>query len=292
MSTAQDRAAALPCWSQPVTPVPLAGGITNTNFVVQDGDQKYVVRIGADIPMHGVMRFNEHAASRAAHACGLSPEVIHTEHGALVIRFQEGSTLSEEDLRQDDMLTRVVPLLKRCHQEIPRAWRGPMLAFSPFLAMRSYEKQLQDDQSRVIPTLPRLMACTDTLEATVGPITVVFGHNDLLGGNLIDDGERLWLIDWDYAGLTSPLFDLSNLASNNELSETQERWLLETYFGEAVTPKQWRRYNAMKCASLLREAMWSMVSEHHSTIDFDYVAYTNKNLDRFEHAWDDFQSIA
>ena len=60
--------------------------------------------------------------------------------------------------------------------------------------------------------------------------TLVFGHNDLLPANLIDDGSRLWLIDWDYAGFNSPLFDLANLASNNQLAEEQEAWLLEAYY--------------------------------------------------------------
>jgi thiamine kinase-like enzyme len=120
------------------------------------------------------------------------------------------------------------------------------------------------------------------LERAVGPIDLVFGHNDLLPANIIDDGERLWLIDFDYAGFNSPLFDLANLASNNQLSEDQEHRLLDTYFGEPTPPARWRAYAAMKCASLLRETMWSMVSEIHSELDFDYGAYTEENLDRFE----------
>ncbi len=291
MPTPKERAAALPFWSQPVDPQPLHGGITNTNFVVQQGGEKFVVRIGSDIPVHGVMRFNELAASRAAHACGISPEVVYAESGAMVIRFLEGKTFSEEDIRNNETLQRILPVLQRCHHELPRALEGPVLAFWPFWVMRSYTSQLRKDNSRVVPTLPHLMECNDKLEATVGTIEVVFGHNDLLGGNFIDNGERIWMIDWDYAGLTSPLFDLSNLASNNELSEEQERWLLENYFEKDVTDHLWLRYSAMKCASLLRETMWSMVSEIHSSIDFDYVAYTNKNLERFEATWDSFQKL-
>lgn len=286
-----ERVLDLPCWTQPVEPVPLVGGITNTNFVVCDAGQSYVVRIGLDIPVHGVMRFNEQAASRAAYACGLSPEVIYTEPGVLVLRFIEGRTLSESDIREPAMLERIVPLLKRCHHDIPQVWQGPMLSFWPFLVARSYAAQLRIDQSRVVPELPRLMDCNTILEAHVGPISLVFGHNDLLGGNIMDDGERLWMIDWDYAGFTSSLFDLSNLASNNMLSEKQERWLLETYFEQSVDESMWIRYNAMKCSSLLREAMWSMISEHHSDIDFDYVAYTEKNVERFEAAWSEFQLL-
>ena len=110
---------------------------------------------------------------------------------------------------------------------------------------------------------------------------MVFSHNDLLAANFIDDGDRLWLIDWDYAGFNGPLFDLANLASNNEFNPEQEAWLLENYFDQDLSVSSWQRYYAMKCASLLREAMWSMVSEIHSDIDFDYVQYTGENLDRF-----------
>ena len=116
-------------------------------------------------------------------------------------------------------------------------------------------------------------------------------HNDLLAANFIDDGRRLWLIDWDYAGFNSPLFDLGGLASNNELSPSDEKWLLETYFERPLDDDLERRYRAMKCASLLRETMWSMVSEIHSAIDFDYAAYTAGNLARFEAAWAEFREM-
>jgi len=118
-----------------------------------------------------------------------------------------------------------------------------------------------------------------------------FGHNDLLCGNFIDDGRRLWLIDWDYAGFNSPLFDLANLASNNEYSENLEKQLLEMYFEKTVFADLWKRYFAMKCASLLREAMWSMASEIHSTLDFDYVQYTTENLVRFEKTYANFEKL-
>ena len=118
---------------------------------------------------------------------------------------------------------------------------------------------------------------------------LVYGHNDLLAANFIDDGERLWLIDWDYAGFNSPLFDLGGLASNNELSQEQEHWMLKSYFGNETGKIDFRRYEAMKCASLLREAMWSMVQEIHSTLDFDFVYYTDKNLVLFHKALEQFK---
>jgi thiamine kinase-like enzyme len=119
----------------------------------------------------------------------------------------------------------------------------------------------------------------------VGPIEVIFGHNDLLAANFIDDGRRLWLVDWEYAGFNSPLFDLGGLASNSELSTEQAEQALSLYFDKPVDDELRRRASAMNVASLLRETMWSMVSEIHSTVDFNYSAYTTENLRRFEAAY-------
>ncbi len=181
-----------------------------------------------------------------------------------------------------------VPLVRRAHTEIPKHFRGAALVFWVFQVLRDYANTLRDGNSRMLPELPRLLDIAVKLEAAVGPVELVFGHNDLLAANFLDDGDRLWLVDWDYAGFNSPLFDLGGLASNNQLSPEQEDWLLETYFEAPATEELKRRYEAMKCASLLRESMWSMVSEIHSTLDFDYIAYTTENLQRFEQAWKEF----
>lgn len=286
---ASTRAAALSCWSGPVKPVPLMGGITNANFLIEDRGRRFVVRIGDDIPVHGVLRFNELAASRAAHAAGLSPEIVHHEPGALVMRYIESTPLSPESVRPRAMLERILPLLRRCHRELPKYLRGPVLMFWPFHVVRDYAWTLRDDASRMVPELGRLLAAAEDLERAVGPIDVAFGHNDLLAANFLDDGKRLWLIDWDYAGFNSPLFDLGGLCSNNEVTGADEAWVLETYFERSFDDDLRRRYQAMKCASLLREAMWSMVSEHYSKLDFDYLAYTTENLARFERAYADFK---
>ncbi len=280
-----ERVKALRCWSAPVAPEPLKGGITNANFLVRDAGERFVVRVGDDIPVHGVMRFNELAASRAAFEAGLSPEILHHEPGALVMRHVESRTLTPELVRPRAMLARILPLIRTCHRDMPGRLRGPALMFWVFHVLRDYAHSLRDGGSRMVPELPRLLAIAERLEKMVGPIEVVYGHNDLLAANFLDDGVRLWLIDWDYGGFNSPLFDLGNLCSNNEVAPADETWLLEAYFDGPLTPARRRSYEAMKCASLLRETMWSMVSEIHSTLDFDYVAYTTENLARFDRAW-------
>ena len=288
MTDAISKAAGLSFWKGQVAPEPLGGGITNLNFVVEDQGRRYVVRIGDDIAVHGIMRFNELAASRAAYAAGVSPAVVYSEPGVLVLDFVDGRTLSEDDVRTDAMLERIVPLIERIHSGVMAEVRGPVLMFWVFHVVRDYAATLKAAGSRMAGELPRLLAINDELEKRVGPVDIVFGHNDLLAANFIDAGTRLWIVDWDYAGFGSPLFDLANLASNNLFDECQERRLLEIYFGAPADDGLLRRYGAMKCASLMREAMWSMTSEVHSELDFDYAAYTDENMERFEAAYREY----
>jgi thiamine kinase-like enzyme len=279
------RVAALAIWSGPVDPFPLAGGITNQNFTVEDRGRRYVVRVGNDILVHGVVRANELAASRAAHLAGLSPGVVHAEPGVLVLDFVEGRTLAPEDVRNPANLARLVDMVRRCHRDVPQYLRGPAAMFWVFHVVRDYAHTLREGNSPHVPLLQDLLARAARLEATVGPIEVVFGHNDLLAANFIDDGHRLWLVDWEYAGFNSPLFDLGGLASNSEFSPEQAEQALSLYFDKPVDDRLRHRAAAMTAASLLRETMWSMVSEIHSTVDFDYSAYTAENFRRFEAAY-------
>ncbi|MGH6736724.1 MAG: phosphotransferase [Methyloceanibacter sp.] len=286
-----ERIAELTIWFGRVAPVPLAGGITNRNFTVEDRGRRLVVRVGSDIPVHGIVRANEVAASRAAYLAGLSPEVVHAEPGILVLDFIEGRTFAPEDVRAPANLERLVDVVRRCHRDIPQYLRGPAAMFWVFHVVRDYGHTLREGGSRHVPILADLLARAAKLEAAIGPIDVVFGHNDLLAANFIDDGKRLWLVDWEYAGFNSPLFDLGGLASNSELPPAQAEQALTLYFGKPVDDQLRLRAAAMTAASLLRETMWSMVSEIHSTVDFDYAAYTAENLRRFEAAYATYQAM-
>ena len=251
---------------------------------MRDRGERFVVRVGDDIPEHQVMRFNERAASLAAHAAGLSPQVLHHEPGALVVAFIEGRVLSPETLRDEAMLARIVEMIRICHTKVIEHLRGPVLMFWPFHILRDYAATLRQGESRFTTHLARLLGIAAKLERLVGPIDIAFCHNDLLAGNLIDDGKRLWLIDWDYAGFNSPLFDLANLASNNGFPEALEKRLLALYFGRPADADLQARFRALRATSLLREAMWGMISELHSSLDIDYAAYAREHLVRFETA--------
>lgn len=288
--TAIARAKTLACFSDPQDITPLGGGITNINLLVRDGDRRFVVRLGDDIPEHGVMRWNELALSQAAEMAGVSPAVFHQEPGVLVLNFVEARTFQEADVRDPANLNKIIDLVARAHRELGGHLNGPILTFWPFQVNRTYVTRLKADGSAHSDLLPDLMDTLSDLEKAVGPVDLVVGHNDLLAANLLDDGERLWLIDWEYGGFNSPLFDLAGLASNNVLCEAQENTMLEQYF-EAPAETLWRAYQAMKCTSLMRETLWSMTSEIHSRLDFDYAAYTRENMDRLTAALSKFREL-
>lgn len=287
-----DRIARLSCWRGRVEIAPLAGGLSNRNYTAADSGGRYVVRLGHDVPEHGILRRNEEVASRAAAAAKVSPALVHAEPGVLVFRFVAGRALGLDDMRRDDTLARALDLLRRAHTEIPRHIPGSPPAFRVFDVLRAYAATLKRGGSRMAGELPRLMTEAGVLEHAAGPEPPAFCHNDLLAANLIDDGGRLWLIDWEYGGLNAPLFDLANLASNNALDAAQTDWLLAAYDGRAPGPARRRAFAAMAAASLLREAMWSMVQEIHSRLPVDYVAYTRENLARYGAARDAFARTA
>ena len=280
------RIARLPCWSGKVKLSELEGGITNRNLLVEDSSGRYVVRLGEDIPVHGIMRFNELAASHAAHAAGLSPKVIYAEPGMVVLEFIEARALTPEQVRQPERLDALVKLLHTCHREVPKHLRGPVLSFNVFHVLRNYAAWLKEHRSPYTTDLPSLMERSEQMEQRLGAVELVWGHNDLLAANFLDDGQRLWLIDWDYGGFNTALFDLGGLASNNGFPEALELELLSRYFGNTSDASLLYRYRAVKCASLLRETLWSMVSEQTSSLDFDYQAYTAEYRQRFEKAWE------
>ena len=272
----------LPCWRGETIISTLSGGMTNHNYLVENAGMKYVVRLGDDMPEHLLFRENEGVTSEVAGRVGFGPEVVHRQPGILVIRFIEGRVLSEEDVRGDHYQSMLVDLLQRFHQQMPTHFDGFPMLFWVFQTLRHYRSMLDQSNTSYREWLPEMTTIAAQLEAAVGQIDLVYCHNDLLAANLIDDGQKLWLIDYDYAAFNSPLFDLSNLASNSMFEPAAEKSLLESYFQENLSEQRWQSYSAMKCASLLRELVWSMVSEEYSKVEFDYASYTREFRGRFD----------
>ena len=154
----EDRIRALPIWAGEVRLNRLGGGITNVNFVAEDGARRVVVRVGDDIPVHGILRFNELAASRAAQAAGISPAVLHAAPGLLVIDFIQGRTLAAADLQDPGLLDQALDLVIRTHRELPQFLRGASLTFWVFQVLRDYAATLQQGASPHLAVLPGLLA--------------------------------------------------------------------------------------------------------------------------------------
>jgi thiamine kinase-like enzyme len=276
------RIAGLALWRGAVRPESLPGGLSNRNFVVRDGDDAYVVRlVGGDDPAHGIVRAREIAVSQAAHRAGIAPELVHAEPGLLVLRLIEGRTLTAAAVGEPAMLRRIAALLRCCHGEVATHLRGPAPCFWVFHALRGYLAALAGDgmPSAAIERLGRIAAA---LETAVGPTRLALTHNDLMPGNLIDDGTRLWLIDWEYAGFGAPLFDLASLAVDNALDEAAQETLLAAYCRRAPSATLRRRFAAMRIAAALRESLWARVQQRHATLDFDYAFYAEEYEARFE----------
>lgn len=286
----QDRIAALPCWNGAIDISVLKGGLSNESFVVADASGRHVVRFGTDYPFHQVYRERELMTARAAHAAGFGPAVEYAEPGVMVCAFLEARTFSGDDVAAER--ARVAHLLGRFHREMPRHVSGAGFMFWPFHVVRDYARTLRAGGSRMIPELDRYLALADELEAVQAPLPIVFAHNDLLPSNFLDDGERLWLIDFEYAGFSTAMFDLAGATSNAGLTPEQSEEFLAAYFGREPSPEIRRSLAAMQCASLLREAMWSMTSELYlNAPGADYVGYTADNLARLHEALDRYHSV-
>lgn len=281
-----DKIKSLPIWSGPIEISPLEGGITNFNYLVKDSGKDSVVRMGSDIPEHLVYRSNEILVSKAAFEIGVSPELIYNEPGILVLDYIKSTTLEPITIRKN--LERIIPIVKKIHHSIPNKLSGQPSIFWVFYVIKYYSNFLLKNKSTHSSLISDLLSKSNKLQELSSPREIVFGHNDLLAANFLDDGSKIWVIDWEYGGFNDPLFDIGGLASNNDFDLDMENLALEMYFDKKPSKELIIKYNAMKTASLLRETMWSMVSEITSKLDFSYADYTSENLSKFR---DSFENL-
>jgi thiamine kinase-like enzyme len=285
-----ERIHGLSLWTGRVEIAPLAGGLSNQSFKVRDAGECYVVRLGEDLPHHHVARDRELMITRAAGDAGFAPALVHAEPGLMVSRFVDGVTLDATGVRE--RITPIADLLRDFHRQMPALVHGPAFMFWPFHVIREYLRTLRAGSPGASSAeLTEFLTLAEELESVQQPLPIVFGHHDCLPANFIDDGQRLWLIDFEYAGFSTAMFDLAGVASNADFTAGQSDELLNRYFdGEAGSALR-HSHDAMQCASLLRETLWSMVSERFmSATGVDYAAYTSQNRDSLKRAIDSYRS--
>jgi thiamine kinase-like enzyme len=287
--SAHDLIRALPCFSGSIEIEPLTGGLSNESWLVSDAAGRHVVRFGRNYPFHHVDRAREVMTARAAHAAGFAPRVEYAEPGTMVSAFLDARTYQAEDVRANPQ--RIGRLIREFHHKMPAYIEGPGFMFWVFHVIRDYVRTLKAGKSRMTDRLPGWLELSAHLEAAQAPLPIIFGHNDLLPANFLDDGERLWLIDFEYAGFSTSMFDIAGAASNAGMSGDEAAILLETALGALPDAEIEHAFDAMRCASLLRETLWSLVSELHlDAPGVDYQAYTAENLANLEAALDQYQT--
>ncbi len=287
MQSAVEKVAALAFWRGKVDPEPLKGGASNINLTVVDQGKKYAVRVSDDNEATGVDRVNEVRAIEAAGNAGVGPKILHHEPGIIVTEFIEGRSLKPIDLDDECMLDRVAQALRHAHYDIPKHLTGVDFCLWPPHHCRWYLKDSvagSDD----LPTerfgrVPELLALTDDLETVIGAVNIVFGHNDMMPQNVMDTGDRIVFVDWEYAGFGADLFDLGGLMMNANIGDDLMRTFLSSYYDSPADDTLWRRFTAMMIMAAIREGAWSMLMETQSmNIDFDFGAYSTMCLRRVD----------
>jgi thiamine kinase-like enzyme len=264
-----------------LTLTPLSGGITNRNYLIAHAGaaDRYVIRLaGNDTHLLGISREIEHAATVAAAGVGIGPEVVAfiRPEGYLVTRFIVGAPVTPDAIHQPATLARVADSLRRIHG-------GPAIPglFVPLRIVEGY-RALATSRGIAEPAAwERAYAAGRQIERALldAPIEPRPCHNDLLNANFIDDGERIRIVDWEYAGMGDPFFDLGNVSINHDLTSDEDAVLLEAYEGSVRKPRL-ARLGLMRIVSDFREAMWGVLQQAISTLDVDFVAYADEHFDR------------
>jgi thiamine kinase-like enzyme len=269
-----------------VSAAPLSGGLTNENWLVEASGERYVVRIpGKGTELLAVDRANEVANARAAAEAGVGPEVVDylPELQAMVLAFVPGETMSGVTLRTPEMARRMAASIRQLHE-------GPRF-LQDFDMFRTAEGYLAicDERGIAIPDgyRDRLRTVEEVERAMrAWPPATVPCHNDLLAENYIDDGERLWIVDYEYSGNNDPTFELANTAQEAEFDNALREELCRAYFDRADEPLLARmRLNALM--SDVGWTLWAAIQERISTIDYDFWGWATMRWERAVAIMDD-----
>ena len=271
--TIEQVVAQIPAWAgKPVTVAPLGGGLTNHIFRIDVEGVPFVVRIpGAGTELLAVDRVNEHHNTRAAATAGVCPRVAHylPDHQVMALDFVRAETQTNAGLQRPGMPTRVAHVLKQLHA-------GPRFLhdFNMFRLIERYLAIVEQRNAHVPDGYRDCLPKVEQIEAAIArrPLPTVPCHNDLLAGNYLDDGGKLWLIDFEYSGNNDPTFELGNTCQELQYNESQIAELCAAYFGEASADRLARMQLNM-ILSNVGWTLWGSIQASISKIDFDYAGW-------------------
>jgi len=279
--TIEEAIARVPTWrhARSVVVSALAGGITNLNFRVDVDGETFVARLGSpDARQLGIKRRREHAATLSAWRAGVAPEVFYWSEtrGVLVTRFVPGRALAVEEDIELDRLARIVAAIRLYH-----AGRPYVGATSPFLTIRAWISTVRRRGSPLPVDIDELIAALRPIRRALAgrPVLAVPCHNDLWGPNLIDDGQRVTVLDWEYAGMGDPFYDLASLAIHHSEGDDWDRALLVAYGGRA-DDADLARIALYRIAAELRESLWYVVALALPTARPDFIDLADRHAER------------
>lgn len=274
--------ASIPEWQgKRVDAKPVAGGLTNSNFLVEVQGTPFFVRIpGASTELLAVDRQNEVYNTQAAAKAGVGPQVIHhlPEHNVMVLEFIQGQTMSNQALAAPGAPARIARSLRRLHA-------GPrfLIDFNMFRLVEFYLKMVDEHQVQIPDgyrqRLPTIYQIEQAVNARALP--TVPCNNDLLAENYIDDGTMLRLIDFEYSGNNDPCFELGNTCQELQYDEGRFAELCAAYFGEAQRHLL-ARMHLYALMSDIGWTLWGAIQNKVSAIDYDFWAYAQGRWARAE----------
>lgn len=270
MSAIEKVVAKVPDWKRKkILITPLSGGLTNSNYKVAVNGVPYFVRVpGAGTELLAINRENEHYNSQAAHQAGVAPKVLYylPDSCAMVLEFVNAKTMTKESLHKKGMPARMARTIKKLHQ-------GPrfLTDFNMFRLTEYYLQICTEHEISIPAGYAERMSTMTTIEQamSVKPLPAVPCNNDLLAENYMDDGKKLWLIDYEYSGNNDPTFELGNTCQEMEFSDSQIEEVCAAYFGDATLDKIAR----MKLNMIMSDVgwgLWAAIQAKISTIEFDF----------------------
>lgn len=251
----------------------LEGGLTNRNYVANIEGVPIVVRIGRENPEElGIDRKREYACHSYGAEIGISPKIYcyDQESGLLISKFIEGEPLSEEKMNIPETLKKVVEMIKQYHAAPYRQRYGLM---TPKEMIDQYWEQIKKKRIKYpYRLLEALEIVSGFHRCFYDPADRVLCHNDLLSLNFIQQGKKIWLIDWEYGAWNDRFCDLASLCSLNHLGKSERESVLETYFGH-IGSNDMEHLNAMCAVMNLRDALWALLQKEKGSNRIDYGKY-------------------